>query len=121
MLGHEKEWSNMKIIHQAEYDKWIKAQNGDSYGLACFRYAEAWANLMEKQINETKRPSIVSEIAESTSVEADTEGITGFMYGVAVKILFDHWEYGDELRIWHNEKYNYKGEGVVNPAVLTIG
>lgn len=27
----------------------------------------------------------------------------------------------EELRKWHNKEYNYEGDGVVNPAILTIG
>ena len=29
------------------------------------------------------------------------------------------WVYGDELRRWHNHEYDYDGDGVVNPAILT--
>ena len=43
------------------------------------------------------------------------------MYGCAVSILSQCWKYGEELRKWHNKEYNYDGDGVVNPAVLTIG
>lgn len=42
------------------------------------------------------------------------------MYGCAVNILAQCWKYGEELRKWHNKEYNYNGNGVVNPAVLTI-
>lgn len=41
-------------------------------------------------------------------------------YGCAVNILSSVWKYGEELRVQHNSKYNHNGEGVVNPAVLTI-
>ena len=63
----------------------------------------------------------ISDMAEETSYEADTEGITGFMYGCAVNILSQTWEYGEELRTWLNSPYGYKGEGTVNPAVLSVG
>ena len=81
-------------------------------------YLERWANLMEKRIADGDE---ICGIAEQTSYEADTEGITGFMYGCAVNILSQLWEYGEDLRKWHNKEYGYKGEGVVNPAVLTVG
>ena len=70
---------------------------------------------------ELLRGDKIVDIADSTSHEADTEGITGFMYGCAVNALSQLWEYGEELRKWHNKEYNYDGEGVVNPAILTIG
>lgn len=62
----------------------------------------------------------IVDIADSTSREADIEGITGFMYGCAVNALSQLWKYGEELRKWHNKEYNYEGDGVVNPAILTI-
>jgi hypothetical protein len=102
---------------ETEYYGW-KEKNTDGYGSACFRYAEHWADLMEKEI---KKGNDISEIAESASHEADTEGITGFMYGMAVSILSLCWVHGEKLRLWHNKKYNHKGDGVVNPAILTIG
>lgn len=43
------------------------------------------------------------------------------MYGCAISILSQCWEYGEFLRKWHNGEYNYDGNGVVNPAVLSIG
>lgn len=70
---------------------------------------------------ELLRGDKIVDIADSTSREADTEGITGFMYGCAVNVLSQLWEYGEELRKWHNKEYNYEGDGVVNPAILTIG
>lgn len=65
----------------------------------------------------------------SASHTADTEGVTGFMYGCAVTQLYWHWVHGEELRRWHNldtqigdegEKANESG-GVLNPAILTFG
>jgi len=48
-------------------------------------------------------------------------GITGFMYGCAVNLLSQCWKHGEELRKWHNKEYGHEGDGVVNPAVFTIG
>ena len=58
--------------------------------------------------------------ARSEPRKADTEGITGFMYGCAVNILSQCWEYGEVLRKWHNKEYDYEGDGVVNPAIMTV-
>lgn len=107
----------MKIKNQEEYQDWIDKQNGHPYGLACFRYAENWANLMEAEMEKGKE---IKDIAEKMSYQADTEGITGFMYGMSVNILSHCWEHGEELRKWHNKEYNHEGEGVVNPAILTV-
>lgn len=73
--------------------------------------------MMEEQIDKGAK---VEDIAEETSHKANADGITGFMYGAAVAILSQCWEYGEELKKWHNEKYGHKGEGVINPAIFTI-
>ncbi|PZM87610.1 MAG: hypothetical protein DLD55_00510 [candidate division SR1 bacterium] len=92
--------------------------NQDPYGQGIFRYAENWAKLMEEAIE--KEGKTLEEVAEKLSQDADLEGNAGFMYGAAVNILSQTWKYGNELRKWHNKKYNYQGEGVVNPVVHTI-
>lgn len=113
----------MQIINgkEQEYRNWY-SKNSDPYGRASFTYAERWAELLENAIeNSTDEPmKVIVDNADRLSNEADVEGITGFMYGCAVSILSQCWKYGEELRKWHNKEYNYDGEGVVNPAVLTI-
>ena len=106
----------MKFIDKEKWETFVNA-NRDPYGSGCVRYAERWANMMEREIEKGKS---VVEIADQTSNEADTEGITGFMYGCAVSILSQVWEHGEELRRWHNKEYGYNGDGTVNPAILTI-
>lgn len=106
----------MEIKDIKAYEDW-KANNTDPYGQGIFRYAEKWANLMETHINNGEK---LQDIAKETSHKADTEGITGFMYGASVNILSHCWKYGEELRKWHNGEYDYEGDGVVNPSVLTV-
>jgi hypothetical protein len=118
----------MKTKNETEYLDW-KNKNTDGYGSAIFRYAEAWADLMEEKI-DTSSPiqNQINFIADQLSRDADTEGITGYMYGVAVNILAHCWVHGEELRRWHldcqisneGEKANEDG-GILNPALLTIG
>lgn len=106
-----------------------KEKNTDSYGGRCVSYAEEWARLMQYELakvtkgfqwTETALISAFSTIAERTSREADYDGITGFMYGCAVNMLSQCWEKGEMLRKWHNKEYGHEGDGVVNPAVLTV-
>lgn len=113
----------MKILAGKEelYKEWID-KNTDSYGRGILRYANRWADMLEgaiKASNDSPFKTIVDN-AEELSHKADTEGITGFMYGCAVKFLSQCWEYGEELRKWHNKEYNYDGDGVVNPAIITL-
>ena len=107
----------IKSGKEKEYEICVENNSKNGYSKAVIDYLERWANLMEKRIADGDK---ICDIAEQTSYEADTEGITGFMYGCAVNILSQLWEYGEDLRKWHNKEYGYEGEGVVNPAVLTV-
>lgn len=95
-----------------------KSKNTDGYGAAIFEYAEGWAKLMQVEIARGKK---LIECAEPTSFQLGFLGITGFMYGAAVSILAKCWKYGEDLRKWHNKEYNHEGDGVVNPALLSVG
>lgn len=115
-------------IKQGQEDNYKKGidNNQDFYGKGIYDYALTWADLMEKEIESGKT---IAECAKDTSHKADTDGITGFMYGAAVNILSNAWEHGEELRKWHNldtqignegERANESG-GVLNPALINIG
>lgn len=97
--------------------KTAKEKNSDPYGACGYRYLQKWAELMEEKIVAGNK---LKEIADKASHEADTEGITGFMYGCAVSTLAHFWVHGEELKKWHNKEHDYEGEGVVNPAILSI-
>lgn len=114
----------MKTIDQKVYDDW-KAQQKDDYSREIFNYAERWADLMEAELAKKR---LLKTVADKASHDADTTGITGFMYGAAVSVLSQCWTHGEELRQWHNlktqigkegEAANRKG-GVLNPAILNI-
>lgn len=96
----------------------IVSKNSDPYGAGIVSYATRWARLMQYEIANGKT---IADVAKKASHEADVDGITGFMYGAAVKILSQCWAHGEELRVFHNADYGHKWDGVVNPAVLTIG
>lgn len=113
----------MKIIKgkEKEYKDWYD-KNSDGYSRARFTYAERWAELLEAEIDKSNDVmKCFVDNADRLSHEADTEGITGFMYGCAASILSQYWEYGEYLRKWHNKEYDYDGDGVVNPAIITLG
>lgn len=89
----------------------------DAYGRGIYAYAERWADLMEEQLALGKT---LPKVAAATSQHADTDGITGFMYGAAVSVLAVCWQHGEALRQWHNNEYDHDGEGVVNPAIVSF-
>ena len=118
---------NIKPEQKAKYDEYVKTNSKDPYSLGVVTYSERWADLMEKELAASKK---LEDIADLTSHKADTDGITGFMYGCAVSALSRFWVHGEELRIWHNLKTQLKFEGVaankkpgavLNPALLNIG
>jgi hypothetical protein len=115
----------VNISDQNAWQQWVDS-NQDPYGRAVIRYAERWGDLMEAKMAEGAE---LEDVAKDASHEADTEGITGYMYGASVSVLATSWEHGDRLRRWHNldtqihdegERANESG-GVLNPAILNIG
>ena len=107
---------------------WAKSvvANSDGYGGGILHYAEQWACMMEGAM---AKGETLTGCAKRLSHLADTDGITGFMYGCAVSLLSQCWEHGEELRRWHNldtqigtegERANESG-GTLNPALLSLG
>ncbi len=123
---HEPQVFAIKADARNDYERGL-ANNTDPYGRECYLFAADWAALMEAEIAKGRK---VADVAKECSRTVDKQrGITGFMYGMAVGILSHCWEFGDELRRWHNldtqigdegEKANAEG-GVLNPALLSVG
>lgn len=101
---------------QACYE-FIRNNRHDQHSSGVLRYMNRWAAMME---TEMAGGATIAEAAERTNHTADTEGITGFMYGHAVRGLCNYWQHGEELRQWHNQQYGYSGDGLINPAIIRI-
>lgn len=107
---------------EQEYQDYV-AKNQDSYGNGVVRYSLAWAIAMETQLADGKN---LVDIAHETGHTADTEGITGYMYGCSVQELSHYWIHGEELRQWHNLDIQIGNEGeeaneketILNPAII---
>ena len=108
----------MRVLQskEEEFKKCIEINSHNFYSKSTIDYMIRWANMMEESISNGYK---INDIAEETSHRADN-GITGFMYGCAVDLLSQFWEYGEDLKKWHNNQYGYEGEGTVNPAIMTI-
>jgi hypothetical protein len=107
----------MKLCEASRWDEYV-ANNTDGYGKGIIDYAEAWANLMERRM---ALGATLEDCAKQASHDADTDGITGFMYGAAVQTLATSWEHGEALRRWHNADYGQpNAKGTLNPALVTI-
>ena len=119
----------MRVLNQAEWDDLVARNSKDAYGACTVRYAQAWAELMEQRMPAEPTMKDFVEHASKASHDADTEGITGFMYGYTVGALAKYWVHGELLRRWHNKDTQIGTEGdeanenggVLNPAVLVIG
>ena len=102
------------------------ANNTDPYGKACFVFANELARNLEDTMVDIGRP--FNELTNNEIKQAEKKanevvgGITGFMYGVAISCLSDVWEYGDELRKWHNAQMGQpEAKGTINPAIINLG
>ena len=90
----------MKILVGMEkiYDDW-KNDNQDAYGKECFKFAEDWAELMEKEIDKDHDiKKVLKEKALETRMQATKYRLcTEFMFAIASNILVKCWEYGKYL------------------------
>ena len=77
----------------------VRRENTDPYGAATIAYMDAWGSLMEAVITSEGIGALTPERIEQTSHDADTDGITGFMYGWAKSALQTLWVYGDLLYV----------------------
>jgi hypothetical protein len=88
----------MKIVDQNLWDSLAEANKHDSYGAKVMQFAEAWANLMERQIAQGKN---LEDIARKTSFQPKMD-ITGAQVGQAVRVLKGTWVFGEALHNhWH--------------------
>ena len=115
------------------FKDWFGKQD-DAYSRCVFVFAARWARAMENVIAERGltpeqvTPAALGEFASQSSHVADNTprmGISGFMYGAAVSVLYQAWRYGDVLRRWSNNDLgrsdlNDSGDGVANPALITV-
>lgn len=80
---------------ETAYLTWKQNNEESGYALAIFRYAEQWALLMTYELSQGHE--LTKDVIETTAMEADLEGITGYMQSAAKSILQQMWEHGDKL------------------------
>lgn len=85
----------MKVLsgRTEEYDGLKKELCSEPYGAAIVRYAERWADLMEKDFSGGN----IRSLSEETSWKAGRAGITRTMHGRAAEILIKFWQHGIDL------------------------
>ena len=116
----------MKVKNEYLWRKAHQINKGDDYGMGVLQFAERWADAMELGIANGE---LIADIALQAGYDA-AEGVTGFMVGMATDLLCRVWEYGSDLRTWHNRRTapsESLAEGAtdmgvtLNPAVVTLG
>lgn len=126
MKVHEPPMTFKDDAAKKMWEEGLAKNREDAYGYGCFRYASEWATRVEQRAKSGK--AINAEVLEKAAQDADTEGITGFMYGVAVNILTNVWIHGVTLAKWHNRQYMEEKEAdaaaeegkTVNPSIIHI-
>lgn len=78
-----------------DWEKTVAANQDEGYGQAGVSFAQRWVELMETSM---KQGGKISVIAEKLASVADIEGITGFQYHCAKKMIEQWWRWGDVLK-----------------------
>lgn len=114
----ELEFANNEA--EEKWKQWVKINSKDVYSILVVEYATQFAKYMQYLIQKHNKPLYL--IADNASSIADTMGMSGFSYGLAINVLVHFWKHGNELRKWHNKYWgNEDADGVINPAIITIG
>lgn len=87
----------MSLRDEAGWKRFVEVYSTDVYNAYILRYAERWACLMEDRLT---KGDTIEQCAKETSALADTEGISGYIYGVAVAALTQVWVHGEQFRHW---------------------
>lgn len=109
-----------------DQERWnaFVSNNKDPYGGACIKVAKRVMELLDEDktpLHSGYHPDIHTAHGLICKSDHDTKagGITGFMAGCVASMIAQCHERGDEFRKSFNGE-EHKGEGVLNPALLTI-
>jgi hypothetical protein len=98
----------LKVGLDDEYRQYVANNSNYGYSKGVVDFTERWVALMEAKIPAVTDDLTVQAIltmddfGKQTGHAADTEGITGFMYGYAASALTHFWQHGEGFRRWHN-------------------
>ena len=104
----------MPIVEQGKWEEWVNS-NKSAYGKACVDVAR---RVME--ILDGGKEFEPNEIIGRASEEIKTGGITGFMAGCVAQMVSVCHSRGEDFRLQWNKHYGQEGDGVVNPAIITL-
>lgn len=107
----------MNLKDETAWNEWVQ-NNQDPYGGACIKVARRVMELLDDG-----REFDASDIINQADKETNAGGITGFMAGAVAQMVSVCHVRGDEFKQKWNEYWNPADtrEGVINPALITIG
>jgi hypothetical protein len=113
----------MNIKNEKLWEEFVE-KNTDDYGGCCVNVARKVMELLDiddTPLHDGYYPDIHTPHGLITKADDEIKagGITGFMAGCVAQMVSACHIRGEEFRtIWNGE--DYKGDGVVNPAILHI-
>ena len=104
-----------------QYNQFIRESKKSMFKRDILKFCVIWADIMEEKIVNGAVLEDIAKESERECYDIDSSiDITGSMYPICISLLADCWIFGDDLRNWHNKKYGYKGDKVVNNSVITV-
>ena len=100
--------------NKEKFKVWEDA-NKDSYGSCCVQVAKRVMELMDDGA-EIKSHDLICKADD----DIKAGGITMFMASCVARMVIECHDKGEQFRKDWNKDYNHDGEGIVNPAVITI-
>jgi len=116
----------MNLKNEQAWNEWVEANN-DPYGGCCINVARRVMELLDEDqtpLHEGYSPDVHTPhgIICKADKDIDAGGITGAMAGFVARMVCECHVRGEEFRkVWNKQHgRGYEGEGVINPAILTI-
>jgi hypothetical protein len=105
------------IVDQEGWNKAVE-NNRDPYGKACIDVAQKVMEILDAEPGDFNAYDLVSRADK----ESEAGGITGFMAGCVASMVSHFHSRGEEFRkSWNGEFDSKPRDGVVNPALVSIG
>lgn len=108
----------MSISNMKGWEEYV-TQNTDDYGKACVDVARRVMEILDGLVGSLERYSPHKIICQADK-DVKAGGITGYMAGAVAHMVSSCHSRGEEFRKIWNADHDYEGEGIVNPALLTI-
>lgn len=104
---------------QKMWNECKRVNSEDGYSNCIIKYAITMTQFME-YLKKVHNRNVLQSFDIASYYADKIYGVTGYMHGAAVNIISNIWKHGEEVRKYHNKTFGYDGDGVVNPAILTI-